>query len=411
MPSNPAGRLMVVNPGHFHASLLQGEMYPSLANRVSVYAPLGPEVLDYLNRVSVFNNRKANPTHWELDVHCSPDPMSEMLRDRPGNIVVFTGRNRGKIDRILQSLEAGLHVFADKPWIITSADMPKLERALGLAEQKHLTAYDIMTERYEATTILQRALVSDPEIFGEPVSIWAKSVHHVMKIIGGVPLRRPAWFFDTAEYGEGLADVGTHVVDLVQWTAFADQMIDYRRDVQMVSGRHWPLTLTREQFQTVTGGADFPGTGTFDYFCNNAIEYKLGGVPVKLEILWNWEAAPGTGDVYEATFEGTRSRVELRQGAADGYVSEVYVVPSAPKVAEAVRQRVSEMAGLRIKEKGGEIHITIPAALRVGHEAHFAQVANRFFEYFNAGGAMPAWENPNMLAKYFVSTKGVELAS
>src|SRR3954447_26106976 len=81
--ASPA-RLMVVDPGHFHASLLQREMYPSLAPRVSVYAPLGPELLDYLNRVSLFNHRKENPTRWDLDVHSSSDPMGEMLREHPG---------------------------------------------------------------------------------------------------------------------------------------------------------------------------------------------------------------------------------------------------------------------------------------------------------------------------------------
>lgn len=102
-------QLIIVDPGHFHVSLLQREMYTSVAGRVSVYAPLGPELLDYLNRISLFNTRKDNPTRWELDVHCSADPMREMLRDRAGNVVVFTGRNRGKIDRILASLSAGLN--------------------------------------------------------------------------------------------------------------------------------------------------------------------------------------------------------------------------------------------------------------------------------------------------------------
>ena len=85
----------------------------------AVYAPLGPELLDYLNRISLFNARPDNPTRWELDVHTSGDPMADMLRERAGNIVVFTGRNRGKIDRILAALNAGLNVLADKPWIIT----------------------------------------------------------------------------------------------------------------------------------------------------------------------------------------------------------------------------------------------------------------------------------------------------
>src|SRR3982750_725512 len=75
-------RLIIVDPGHFHATLLQREMYADVAPRVSVYAPLGPELLDYLNRISLFNGRKQDPTRWELDVHCTQHSMEEMLRDR-----------------------------------------------------------------------------------------------------------------------------------------------------------------------------------------------------------------------------------------------------------------------------------------------------------------------------------------
>src|SRR5215204_957178 len=183
-------RLMIVDPGHFHASLLQGDMYPSIAPKVSVYAPLGPELIDYMNRISLFNRRKDKPTAWELDVRTSGDPMRDMLRERPGNVVLFTGKNRDKIDRINASLDAGLHVFADKPWIISSADMPKLDKALETAERKGLAVYDIMTERFEVTSELQRILVNTPDVFGklekgsaaEP-AIYAKSIHHVMKVV------------------------------------------------------------------------------------------------------------------------------------------------------------------------------------------------------------------------------------
>ena len=62
-------KLMIADPGHFHATLLQKEMYPEIDRRVSVYGRLGPELLDYLNRISLFNTRRENPTRWELDVH------------------------------------------------------------------------------------------------------------------------------------------------------------------------------------------------------------------------------------------------------------------------------------------------------------------------------------------------------
>ena len=52
----------------------------------------------------------------------------------------------------------------------------------------------------------------------------------------------------------------------------------------------------------------------------------------------------------------------------------------------------------------------IPDRYRVGHEAHFAQVTNQFFQYLKSPQSMPAWEKPNMLVKYFISTKGVEMS-
>ncbi|HYI96142.1 MAG TPA: putative oxidoreductase C-terminal domain-containing protein [Bryobacteraceae bacterium] len=408
-------RLMIVEPGHFHASLLQRDMYPSIAPKVAVYAPLGPELIDYLNRISLFNRRAEKPTSWELDVSTSSDPMLDMLKERPGNVVLFTGKNLGKIDRINASLDAGLHVFADKPWIISSKDMAKLDHALETAERKGLAAYDIMTERFEVTSELQRIFVNTPEVFGKlehgsaaDPAIYAKSIHHVMKIVAGVPLKRPAWFFDTDVYGEGLADVGTHVVDLVQWTAFPDQALDYRKDVQVLEGKHWPLKMTKEQFQQVTG--EPLAAEKLDYYCNNSVHYTLRGVHVKLDILWNWEAPAGAGDLYEATFRGSNARIEIRQGK----LPELYIVPTRGRagVFAAVKNKINQLQtqfpGVTFNEQNGRI--TIPEKFHVGHEAHFAQVANRFFSYIASPKSMPSWERPNMLVKYFISTKGVELA-
>ena len=53
-----------------------------------------------------------------------------MLREKPGNVVVLSGRNAGKIERVGAAVEAGLNVLVDKPWILASADLPKLASAL-----------------------------------------------------------------------------------------------------------------------------------------------------------------------------------------------------------------------------------------------------------------------------------------
>ena len=50
-----------------------------------------------------------------------------------------------------------------------------------------------------------------------------------------------------------------------------------------------------------------------------------------------------------------------------------------------------------------------PDRYRVGHEPHFGQVTNKFLSYLKDPKSMPAWEKPNMLAKYYVTTQGLEL--
>ena len=80
----------------------------------------------------------------------------------------------------------------------------------------------------------------------------------------------------------------------------------------------------------------------------------------------------------------------------------------------AVRARVaslqSEFPGIAAEDRGGEIHVTIPEALRVGHEAHFAQVTAASFHTCPTARTLPAWERPNMLAKYYVTTRATELS-
>jgi predicted dehydrogenase len=424
-------RFITLDPGHFHAALVQKEMYPGVSKKVHVYAPLGPDLIDHLTRVARFNLRPDEPTAWELEVHTGPDFLEQMLRERPGTAVVISGRNRGKIDRVQASLDAGLHALVDKPWILEEADLPKLDRALTTAEERGLVALDIMTERFEVTTQLQRELVNDPGVFGhllpgsEPdPAVYMESVHYLMKVVAGAPNLRPVWFFDTAQQGEGLNDVGTHLVDLVQWTLFPEQAVDYRKDVQVLRARRWPTMIGRADFQRVTR-EDFPAfladrvkNDALEYFCNTLVSYTLRGAHVTLNAIWDWEPAPGAGDSLFAYYRGSRAKVEVRQGTADRHRPELYVVPNdaADRAAllAAVQKRVASLQsgypGTGVVEQGNELRLTIPDRLRVGHEEHFAQVTQRFLRYVRDRRALPAWERPNMLAKYYVTTQGTALA-
>lgn len=425
-------RLMTLDPGHFHAALLQKEMLPEMAKRVHVYAPLGKDLTAHLNRIVQFNSRLENPTRWQVEVHASPDFLERMLAERPGNVVVLSGNNRGKIGQIDAIVRQGLHVLADKPWIIEPEDLPRLQAALDAAEEKGVAAYDAMTQRFEISCILPRELVRDPEIFGtcltgspaEP-AVRMESVHYFLKEVAGVPSLRPAWFFDVRQQGEGLTDVGTHLVDLVQWTLFPNQAIDYQRDIVMQSGSHRPTFLSLAQFQQVTGEKAFPASvlgvvrdGNLACFANNKVIYSLRGISVCLDIKWKFEAPPGGKDTEFAVFRGTRSRIEVRQGKEDNYVPEVYVVPNRSDLKAAVQLALARrlealqksIPGLVIQEQGERFRIVIPDRLRVGHEAHFALLTQKFLDFVRNPKGVPAWEKPNMLAKYFVTTEGVKLA-
>jgi predicted dehydrogenase len=293
-----------------------------------------------------------------------------------------------------------------------------------------------MTERFEITTILQRELVNDRATFGEPVAgtaadpgVYMESVHYLMKVVSGVPNIRPAWFFDTSEQGEGLNDIGTHLVDLVQWTLFPAKAIDYHTDVHVTSAQRWPTVIPENDFMRVTGEPKFPASlaphvhdGRLDYDCNTLVSYSVNGINTTLNVIWDWEAPQGSGDRHFASYKGSSARVEVRQTKADGYKPEVYVVPNKPedkaRVLAAVQAKLASLQGAwpgvaaeeRGVERGAEIHLTIPDKFRVGHEAHFAQVTGNFLKYLADRHTLPAWERPNMLAKYYVTTTGTEMS-
>jgi predicted dehydrogenase len=388
---------------------------------------------EHLNRVVAFNRRSERPTTWAVEVHAGPDYFERMLRERPGNVVVFSGRNRGKMGQIAASVKAGFHVLADKPWILRSDDLPMLAAALADADARRVVAYDIMTERFEATNSLQRELVNDKATFGEIVqgtehepAVYMESVHHLKKVVAGAPNIRPPWFFDTTEQGEGFNDIGTHLVDLVQWTLFPGQAIDASSsDIRVLSAQRWPTLISEADFRSVTNEGRFPQSlsasvkaGTLAYYCNTLVSYALRGIHTKLNVIWDWQPPAGAGDTHFAYYRGTRARIEVRQTRADRNLPELYIVPAEaamkPQVLAAVQAKIESLKkdypGLGVEDRGAELRVAIPDALRVGHEAHFAQVTASYLRYVRDPRTLPAWERPNMLAKYYVTTKGTELS-
>lgn len=423
-------RLVTVDPAHFHAAQLHTAPMAGFSPEAWVYAPVGKDLAAHLNFISSLKERSSHPDHWRYHVYAGSDFFERMLKERPGEVVVLSGRNWKNVDYIRRSVEAGLHVLADKPWIIEASNFPKLEDALEAAGRKKVVAYDCMSQRFEIAYLLQRELVSDRAIFGEPIpgtpetpTVEIASAHFLLKRFNGVVNLRPPAYFDIRQQGEALADVGTHVVDLAHWTLFPEQALDHRKDIRLLRARRWPTVLTLEQFTRVTGDRAFPAYLKEDvreeklqYFTNNSVTYTVRGHHVKLDVSWDFESPAGANDSMRAVYRGTMSEVMAQQSKEENYVPEVYVTAKDTRILDALDRKLAKLAaqypGLaRTPADGqGRVRIVIPQRLRRPDIEYFLLIAERFAGYVRKPGSIPAWEKPNMLAKYWITTQGVKLA-
>lgn len=429
MENNYQVRLLTVDPGHFHAALVQKTMYPQVSPDVHVYAPEGPDVQQHLNRITSYNTRTADPTAWNEIVYKGDDFFEKMLSAKAGNVVVLSGNNRKKAEYLSRSIDAGLNVLADKPMIISPDDFPKFEEAFAAAKEKGVLLYDIMTERFETTTILQKLLSLDETVFGsleagsnrEP-AVTKVSVHHFSKIVSGTPLQRPAWFFDVAQQGEGIVDVTTHLVDLVQWECFPEQILN-PSDVTIASAKRWPTVISKEEFKGVTGFDDFPEflqkdvkDGRLNVFSNGEIIYQIKGIWAKVSVTWNYMPPSGGGDTHYSVMRGTKCDLVIKQGADEKFLPTLYIEKvkgsSMPDFTSKLKEALGKLPydSLQVDVVDSKtLKINMPKKYRVSHEEHFGQVTARFLEYLK-DGKLPDWEVPGMITKYYTTTSALKKA-
>jgi len=421
-------KLIILAPGHFHASLVQKTSYPQVANEVSVYAQDGDEVRQYLQSIEDYNSLPVNPTHWEEKVYTGTDFLEKMVSDNTGNVVVMAGNNRDKTAYIMAALQSGKNVLADKPMAINSRNFDMLKECFEIATQKNLLLYDIMTERYEITSILQKELSQQSGLFGvlqkgapENPAVVKESVHHFSKQVSGKPLIRPVWFFDIEQQGEGLVDVSAHLVDLIQYACFPEQIIDYKKDIKIIDANRYSTVLTPAEFEQVTGKTSYPEyllkdvkNGNLEVFANGDIIYTLKGIHAKISVKWDFEAPVGGGDTHYSIMRGTNADLIIKQDKEQNYIPTLYVESNDKdlelRLATAVKEISKKYDGIGINKISDHCYeIIIPKKYHVGHEAHFGEVMQKYLQYL-INGKLPVWEVPNMIAKYYTTTKALEFA-
>ena len=114
---------------------------------------------------------------------------------------------------------------------------------------------------------------------------------------------------------------------------------------------------------------------------------------------------------------GSRANVIIRQGKEESYKPTLYIENLSPKdhsyednVATQFKKLEEKHPGIGLKKIKTGWEVTIPDKYKEGHEAHFAMVTRKFLNFLKDGN-MPAWEVPNMIAKYYTTTTAFEMAT
>lgn len=425
-------RLVVLDPGHFHASLLQKFPQRQVNDTVHVYAPEGNELDQYLSSIESYNQRPENPTNWQIVLYAGEDYLEKMIEEKNGNVVILAGNNRKKTEYIFQSLNAGFNVLSDKPMAINKENFNLLKTAFDSAYVHDTYLLDVMTERNEIINTLTRELVNRKELFGELQAgtpdnpgVVMESVHHYYKEVSGNVLIRPTWFYDVEQQGEGIADVSVHLIDLINWQCFPDQAIDYTNDVQMTAASHWPTKLTLNDFTRSTKLDAFPdfltkyvNNSVLEVYSNGKIDYQVKGKNITVTALWNYEAPKGGGDTYNGLIRGANVDIEIVQDLSTNWIKELFVRKNnaiseddfESEIMNAIidmQQTYPWLSGKKISD--GRFQIIAPVEFRKGHEDYFGMVAEKYFGYL-VNRDMPEWEIVNTLTKYYITTEALEMA-
>lgn len=414
--------ILFLEPGHFHAALTLRTANPRIDPTIHLYARPGPDRDAFMALVRSFNARDDQPTGWNVRTHEAADPERALIEERRGDIVVLAGRNQPKLGTIARLHAAGLHVLADKPWLTEGTALPDLEQATA----GWPLAMDIMTFRHEAIARLTQKIATDPQLVGaleghadEP-AIDIQSVHHLLKVVNGAPLRRPSWYYDTRIQGDGLVDIQSHMVDQAQWILGDGPGFLFERDYEFDDARRWSTPVPRGLFHASTGLDEFPEAleprvdgGVLHLACNGEIRYRLRGVTVRQRAEWGQREPDGGGDAHRTTVRGERAAIIARRGPETGFRGELHVTPREPepgfetRLSERLAAWEAGMPGLTHRPSALGHEVVVPAALHTPHEAHFAMVLNDFLDLLDAG-EWPALLAARIRARYTVLARARE---
>jgi hypothetical protein len=158
--------------------------------------------------------------------------------------------------------------------------------------------------------------------------------------------------------------------------------------------------------------------GTLKVFSNGEFNYTLKDVHAKVSVIWNFQAPEGAGDTHYSIMRGTQCDLIIRQEEEEGYKPQLYIEANpeadlkafAGSLYNGVQGLTSKYPGLELEKLNDTTwKLNIPEKYKVGHEAHFGQVTEKYLNYL-VQGHLPEWEVPNMITKYYTTTQALKVA-
>ena len=419
---NDKAQLLVVDPQHFHASLVQKYAHPQIESVVHLFAENEQDAAGYAQSITQFNTRKESPSNWQIISYYGADFLQQAFVKQLGNLVILAGDNSKKVTYMKHAAEHAVDVFADKPLVIDKNGYLELEKLLS---QKVGLIYDIMTERYDAKNQLLKALILDQDFSGgfeenslAPL-ITFSSTHHFIKEVSGKPLIRPALFFEVKKQGEGLVDVTTHYIDLVQWILSSEKVINIHKDLNFQHSERWKTRISNEQFTKATNLVEYPSqllgavkNDHLEIFSNGKIDYSFKNVPISIVVQWNVESKDGKGDKFHAQFLTNKVEFEIgpdENGRSSIFLKSLFGEEDFEQRIKRALVRTEKFSSVTIKKVGNKYQLTIPSELYLNHEEHFAKVVDQFLIY-RQQRKIPEWETSFLRAKYYLTTLALEKA-
>jgi predicted dehydrogenase len=134
----------------------------------------------------------------------------EMLNHVGADVAAVCNDNGGRAQAVIACIQRGLHVIAEKPLALNSADLLKIRL---VSEEHHVRVGLLLPMRYEPAYQMMKQVVAEG-LVGEVVQIAAQKSYKA-----GV---RPSWYLHRATYGGTIPWLAPHMIDLMRFTSGRD---------------------------------------------------------------------------------------------------------------------------------------------------------------------------------------------